>query len=101
MLSGPYICGIWFGAGFGYHRRMADPADVALNKLIRSEFGKRMIDTTAADLRCTHGVVYIRGSLRPIKGGPTDLRAEVELIGRILRQRAGVRDVVIDCSFRS
>ena len=59
---------------------MADPADVAGNKALRREFSRRMIDITQADLRVTHGVAYIRGAIKPIKGGPTDMRKEVELI---------------------
>ncbi len=79
---------------------MADPSDVAATKLVRSEFGKRMIDTTNADMRVTHGVCYIRGSLKPIKGGPQDLRAEMEIIMKVLRQRPGIKDVVMDATLR-
>lgn len=80
---------------------MADPKDVAATKLVRQEFSKRNIDTTRADLRVTHGVVYIRGSVAVIKGGPTDLRAEVETIAKVLRSRQGIRDVIVDCTIRS
>ncbi len=80
---------------------MADPADVAANKALRREFSRRMIDITQADLRVTHGVAYIRGAIKPIKGGPTDIRKEVELIARLLRTQAGIKDVVIDCAFRN
>lgn len=80
---------------------MADPHDVAATKMVRSEFGKRMIDVTNADMRVTHGVCYIRGSLKPIKGGPSDIRKEVEIIMKVLRQRAGIKDVVLDCTIRS
>jgi len=59
-----------------------------------------MIDITQADLRVTHGVAYIRGAIKPIKGGPQDIRKEVELIARILRTQAGIKDVVVDCAFR-
>jgi len=80
---------------------MADPADVAANKALRREFSRRMIDITQADLRVTHGVAYIRGAIKPIKGGPPDIRKEVELIARVLRTQAGIKDVVIDCAFRN
>lgn len=80
---------------------MADPADVIANKALRREFSRRMIDITQADLRVTHGVAYIRGAIKPIKGGPADIRKEVELIARILRTQAGIKDVVIDCAFRT
>jgi hypothetical protein len=80
---------------------MADPKDVAATKMVRQEFSKRNLDTTRADLRCTHGVVYIRGSVGFIKGGPTDVRKEIETIAKVLRTKAGIKDVVIDCTMRS
>lgn len=81
---------------------MADPADVAANKTLRKEMSKRMIDITSADLRVTHGVAYIRGSLKTIKGGPQDLRSEMEIVRRILTGgRSGIKEVIIDCTFRS
>lgn len=80
---------------------MASPEDVSATKLARSEFSKRQLDTTALDLRVTHGVCYIRGVVKAVKGGPPDVRAEVDLISKVLRQRPGIRDVIIDCAFRS
>lgn len=80
---------------------MADPNDVAANKLVRQEFSKRMLDTTRADLRVTHGVCYIRGAIGIIKGGPPDARKEVEIIAKVLRTKAHIKDVVIDCTFRT
>ena len=79
---------------------MADPQDVQLTKLLRREMTRRMMDTGMTILRVTHGVAYINGVIRPLKGGPEDLRAELEIVGKILRQR-GIKDVVIDCTFRS
>ncbi len=79
---------------------MADPNDVRATKTLRREFNRRMIDVTHADLRVTHGIAYVRGVIIPVKGGPTDLRAEIELIGRILHQRVGIKDVIIDCVMR-
>ncbi|MBS1709183.1 MAG: hypothetical protein JSS65_10750 [Armatimonadetes bacterium] len=80
---------------------MADPNDVAANKMLRQEFSKRMMDVTRADLRVTHGVAYIRGAIGVIKGGPPDVRKECELIAKVLRTKPGIKDVVIDCTFRT
>lgn len=60
-----------------------------------------MLDMTRADIRVTHGVCYIRGSISTIRGGPSDVRAEVELVARILKTRPGIKDVVIDATMRS
>lgn len=76
------------------------PEDNGIMKLVRAEIAKRLIDTTMADVRVQHGVITIRGVVRALKEGPEDVKAELELIGRILRQRPGVKDVVIDCAYR-
>lgn len=80
---------------------MPGPEDVRATKALRSELGKRMIDITATDLRVTHGVAYVRGVIRPIKGGPTDLKAELHIVEKIIRQKVGIKELVIDCTIRS
>jgi len=47
-----------------------------------------------------HGVVYIRGEVRSLRGEPCDLEAEMNIIHRILRSRPGIRDVVIEVNYR-
>lgn len=78
---------------------MADPKDVETTKIVRREFNRRALDTTLADIRVSHGVVYIRGTIRPMRGA-ADAKSTVELIARALRTRPEVRDVVIDATFR-
>jgi hypothetical protein len=80
---------------------MADPNDVAATKLVRRELGKRLLDLTQADLRVTHGVAYIRGVVKGMRGGNPDVKAELEIVARILRTNAHIKDVVIDCVVRS
>lgn len=80
---------------------MADPNDVAGTKALRQELSKRGLDTTRADMRVTHGVAYIRGSVGTIKGGPQDVRAELEIIAKVLRTKPMIKDVIIDCTMRS
>ncbi len=80
---------------------MADNKDVEATKIVRREFNRRHIDTSLADLRVSHGVVYVRGTLKTIRGGPTDVKHEVDIIARALRTRPEIRDVVIDAVFRS
>ena len=80
---------------------MADPGDVRGTKAARSEFSKRGIDTTYADIRVTHGICMIRGTVRAVRGSPiTDIRAEMAIVAKVLRQKAEIRDVVLDCMFR-
>jgi hypothetical protein len=81
---------------------MADPNDVRATKAARSECTRRGVDLTLADIRVMHGTVYIRGTVKAIRGSHiNDIRAEMELIARILRQKAEVRDVVLDCMYRT
>ena len=79
---------------------MATVEDVRARKKIRGEFTKRMIDITALDLQVMHGVVYLRGVIKPIKGGPTDLKSELELISRIIINAGLAKDVIIMCTVR-
>jgi hypothetical protein len=79
---------------------MHDPEDIRWTKALRREFTKRQIDVTLAELRVHHGTAYIRGTIKPMRGGPQDTEHEVNHIAHILRHQ-GVREVVIDCKFRS
>jgi len=80
---------------------MADPADIAATKMMRRELGKRMIDVNQADIRVMHGVCYIRGVVRAIKGGPENIKAEIELLGRAMINTKRIKDCVVDVIVRS
>ena len=80
---------------------MAKTADVRARKKIRSRFIKRKIDITGMNLQVMHGVAYIRGVIKPIKGGPTDLQKEMEIISALIQRDGIVKAVVVDCAFRS
>jgi hypothetical protein len=80
---------------------MADPNDVAAAKIARREFVKRKVDLMLADLRVSHGVCYVRGTVSAERGSNIgDLKAEMELIARILRAKPEFRDVVLDCRYK-
>ncbi|MBL8059983.1 MAG: hypothetical protein JNK63_04610 [Chthonomonas sp.] len=79
---------------------MADPNDVAATKLLRREFARKPIDISQADLRVSHGVAYVRGVLKPMKGSAEPMQAMLDHISKALRSRGEFRDVVIDCVIR-
>jgi hypothetical protein len=80
---------------------MADPHDVEATKRARREFIKHRIDLTLADLRVMHGVVYLRGTVQAERGATYgNVREETERIARLLRSVQGIRDVVVECSYR-
>ena len=82
---------------------MADPKDVTATKLLRRDFNRQRIDLTHADIRVTHGVAYIRGTIGLDKGGDGDGDAKsiVAKIGMGLRQKGVIHDFIVDCRYRS
>lgn len=81
---------------------MADPHDVELTKLARREFIKHRIDLSLADIRVSHGVVYLRGVVCREKGSTyEDIHHETERVTRIIRHMPGVRDIVVECTYRN
>jgi len=81
---------------------MATTADAEATKMVRSTIGRRYIDSSLLDIRVMHGVVRLTGVIRPLRThADMDLRKEMEVITTILRQKAGIRDVVWDVSIRA
>lgn len=81
---------------------MANEDDVRGTKSARSELSRRGIDITLADMRVMHGVCHIRGTVRALKSANIpDLKVEMEKIAKILRTKPEIKDVIIDCVFRS
>jgi len=68
--------------------------------MVQRELVKRCIDTSLLDVRVTHGVVYLRGTVRKMRGHDIDLEREMAIICTILRQKPGIRDVVSDVVIR-
>jgi hypothetical protein len=81
---------------------MIDSRDVQGLRIVRSELARRGIDTGRADVHLLRGVLTIRGSIKAAPGSHFgDLKTEMENIARFLRQRAEVREVVLDCAYLS
>lgn len=79
-----------------------DEGDIRAIKAARSEFARRGVDVTFADIACLHGVMQIRGTVKAYRGSSiTDIKAEMGLISRVLRQKSDIRDVILDCTFRT
>ena len=80
---------------------MADAKDVRAQRVARTELTRRGIDIGRADIRVSHGVLQIRGTISANKGSAVkDLKLEMEHIGRLLRQKSDFMDVVVDCIYR-
>jgi hypothetical protein len=81
---------------------MADPTDVFATKITRREFNKHLVDVSQADIRVSHGTVYIRGTVQAQRGAHYhDVEEECKRIVRVLKQRPEIRDVAIDVTYRN
>ena len=63
-------------------------ADIEVRRMVLREISKRHLDTSRLDVQVFHGVVYLRGTVSGVRDYAR------------LRQRPGVRDVVVDLIFR-
>ncbi len=79
---------------------MSDIRDVHALKHLRLEFLKRKIDTSMADLRVSHGVAYIRGTLKMDSDGAGDIHDNVNHAMHALKGRQEFRDIVLDATLR-
>ncbi len=74
--------------------------DSETTRLAQREIGRRSIDSSRLDVRATHGVVYLRGTIERLRGHDTDLRHELEVIHRVLRTKPGIREVIIEVEIK-
>ena len=79
---------------------MVDAKDVRALRLARTEFHKHGINIMRADIRVLHGILYIRGFVEPERGSQiNDLKHDMEVLARVLRQKAEIREVILDCNY--
>ena len=76
---------------------MVDQNDVRGQRIARTEFARRGVDISRADLYVMHGILYMRGEIKPMpKSLILDMNSEMGIITKILRQRPEIRDIVLD-----
>ena len=76
---------------------MVDQNDFRGQRIARTEFARRGVDISRADLYVMHGILYIRGEVKPMpKSLILDMNSEMGIITKILRQRPEIRDIVLD-----
>ncbi len=74
--------------------------DIALRRQLMHEVAKRPIDYSLLDLHVVHGVVYLRGTVRKLRGYDADPEQEIQTLCRIFRQKQGIRQVVNEVTIR-
>jgi osmotically-inducible protein OsmY len=62
--------------------------------LVRRELSRRPIDCSMVEIHVTHGIVYLRGVVRAVRGHDIDLQHEISILTTVLRQKQGIRDVI-------
>jgi hypothetical protein len=77
----------------GHSAQMTDPE---LVRTIRRELSRFSLDISETIVAATHGIVHLNGRVRPIRGHEHDFTEEITKVHRVLRQRPGVRDVVLE-----
>jgi hypothetical protein len=81
---------------------MANEEDVRGTKAARAEIGRRGFDITHTDIRVMHGICYVRGTIKVLRGSNIpDGKTEMEKLAKILRSKPEIKDVVLDCIFRT
>ena len=68
--------------------------------LVRRELARRPLDCTMVEIHVSHGVVYLRGTVRAVRGHDIDLNHEVAILQTILKQKSGIRDVINELQTR-
>lgn len=79
---------------------MIDEKDVRALRQARTEMSKRGIDIARSDIQMRRGVLTVRGIVTAMPGSNiSDVRQEMEHIGRLLRQKPDIREVLMDCVY--
>ena len=77
-------------------------SDAEMTKMVRSQIARRTIDSSMLNIRCSHGIVYLVGVIRTIRGhSDIDLNKEMEHISTALRAKPGIREIVWDVTQRT
>lgn len=80
---------------------MADINDVRSTKYARSLLGKKGLDLTQADVRCQHGVVFIRGMLkRAPKQEVKNVEEATAAAAKAIKNSPHVKEVVLECTYK-
>jgi hypothetical protein len=71
-------------------------ADVETVRAVRHELSRHMLDISEASVHAGHGIVHLNGRVRPMRGHEAEFSEEIHKLERILRQKTGVREVILD-----
>ena len=70
--------------------------DVEMVRYVRRELARRRLDTGETQVCAMRGIIHLNGRVRPIRGHEGDFEEEIHTLYKVLKQRSGVRDVVME-----
>jgi len=70
--------------------------DAQMTRMVQREISRRYVDISMLDVRAMHGVVYLKGTIRALRGHDVNLEHELEVMQRVIRSKPGIRDVIAD-----
>ncbi|MDX1934522.1 MAG: hypothetical protein SFU56_18130 [Capsulimonadales bacterium] len=62
----------------------------------RRELSRHSVDCNEVQISSSHGVIYLHGKVRPVRGREGTFESDITVLIKALRQRAGIRDVVTE-----
>jgi hypothetical protein len=72
----------------------AKTENLELGRMVRRELGRHALDCADVQVTATHGVIYLHGRVRPMRGHEATFEQSVTNFLKAVRQRHGVRDVI-------
>lgn len=79
---------------------MPTPHDIEATRIVRRELARRPIDSSLLHIQISHGLVILRGQVRPLRGHQLNIEEEMQRIAKAIKQRPGIRDVVLDVTYK-
>ena len=70
--------------------------DIEMVRYVRREMARRCLDTGQVTVSAMRGVIHLNGTVKPLRGHENEFEEEIHALHRVLKQRAGVRDVVME-----
>jgi len=71
-------------------------ADIEVVRAVRREMARHQLDTSEVQVGASHGVIHLYGKVRPVRGQEDVFESEILALYKCLKQRAGIRDVVME-----
>jgi hypothetical protein len=71
-------------------------ADIEAVRTVRREMARHAVDSSFVTVSAHYGIVHLNGEIRPMKGHEEDFAEEIHTLYRCLKNRSGIRDVILD-----